>query len=67
MCLRRKGEIPLRGSGQLSAVALLLGVSLYSLVSAAAPGELLRTVYHANISGALLSLSLLTVAFQARK
>ena len=67
MRLRRKRGIHLRGSGQFSAVALLVGVSLCSLASAAAPDELLHTMSQANISGALLSLCLLTFAFQTRK
>ena len=55
----------LRGSGEFSALASLVGVSLCSLASAA-PGGLLGTVSHASISGALLSLCLLT-AFRTRK
>jgi hypothetical protein len=66
MRLRRKREIRLRSRGQFSALALLLGLSLCGLASAAATDELLRTVSHANISGALLSLCLLT-APQIRK
>ena len=64
--MRRKCEIRLRGSGQFSVAALLAGVLLCSLASIAASGELLSNVSHANISGVLLSLCLLTVTFQAR-
>ena len=67
MRLRRKPELHLHESGRLSAVALLMGASLCSLATAAAPDELLRAAFHANISGALLSLGLLTVALQAKK
>lgn len=67
MRLKRKREIHLRRSGQFSAAALLVGESLCSWASAAAPDEILHTMSHANISGALLSLCLVTFAFQTRK